>query len=164
MEQVKNGLFISVEYTGTLKDGEVFDTSEGRTPLEVQMGAGQLIKGFEDALMGMTLKEKKTFTVEPEDAYGIRDESRKRSFNRSDIPPELDPQVGQTVAVSTMEGNQVPARIIQVDDETVTVDLNHPLAGESLTFDIQVVGINEKATQQPAGCGCGCDCSSEGCS
>lgn len=159
MDKVSDGLYVSVDYKGTLQDGQVFDSSEGRQPLEVQMGAGQLIKGFEDALAGMTLNEKKTFTLSPEEAYGEFDKNRKHIFSRNDVPEGMDPQVGQTVGLTTQDGRQVPARIIAVEDEGVTVDLNHPLAGESLTFEIEVVGISETPTQA-AGCGCGCDCSS----
>ena len=160
MEKVETGLFVSVHYKGTLKNGEVFDTSEGRHPLEVEMGAGQMIAGFEKALIGMALNEKKVFTLAPEDAYGQKDDSLTHSFPRADVPPQINPEVGQTVALASQEGQQVPALITEVDDEKVVVDLNHPLAGETLTFDIEVVGISEKPTQDPAGCGGGCACSS----
>lgn len=157
MNTVENGLFVSVEYKGTLGDGEVFDSSEGRQPLEVQMGAGQLIQGFEAALMGMSLNEAKTFTLNPEEAYGHRNEEHMHTFTREEVPPEMNPQEGQTIALSTPDGQQIPAHIVEVNDEKVVVDLNHPLAGESLTFEIKVVGISETATQEPQGCGCGCD-------
>ncbi len=160
MENVKNGLFVSVDYKGTLQNGDVFDTSEGRQPLEVQIGAGQLIKGFEKALMGMALNEKKKFTLDPEDAYGQRDEGLTRSFSKSEIPPSLNLEVGQTVALQSPQGQSIPAKVTQVDDESVSVDLNHPLAGETLTFDIEVVAISDAPTQMPAGCGTGCDCDS----
>ena len=160
MEKVETGLFVSVHYKGTLQNGEVFDTSEGRHPLEVQMGAGQLISGFENALMGMSLNEKKVFTLDPDEAYGQKDESLTHSFPRADVPAEINPEVGQTVALASPEGKQVPATITEVDDEKVVLDLNHPLAGQTLTFDIEVVGISETATQDPAGCGGGCACSS----
>jgi peptidylprolyl isomerase len=160
MEQVETGQFVRVHYKGTLQNGEVFDTSEGRHPLEVQMGAGQIISGFEEALMGMSLNEKKVFTIGPEEAYGQKDESLTHSFPRADVPAEINPEVGQTVALSSPEGRQVPALIIDVNDEKVVVDMNHPLAGQTLTFDIEVVGISATATQDPAGCGSGCACSS----
>ncbi len=161
MQKVAKDMFVSVEYTGTLENGEVFDTSQGRQPLEIQMGAGQLIKGFEDALDGMALKEKKTFTLEPEDAYGQRDESLTRDFPRADVPPEMNPQVGQTVGLHDGQGQQIPATIVDVTDESVTVDLNHPMAGKALTFDIEVVSISETPTQAPeCESDCGCDCSS----
>ena len=160
MEKVETGQFVSVHYKGTLQDGEVFDTSEGHHPLEVQIGEGQIISGFEKALMGMSLNEKKVFTLDPEEAYGQKDESLTHSFPRADVPVEINPEVGQTVALSSPEGQQVPALITEVDDEKVVVDLNHPLAGQTLTFDIEVVGISATATQDPAGCGSGCACSS----
>jgi len=160
VEKVENGIFVSVDYKGTLANGEVFDTSRGRQPLEIQMGAGQLIKGFENELMGMTLDEKRVFTLAPEDAYGQRDESLTQSFPASEVPPGMNPQVGMTIGLTTPEGRQVPARIVHLDDEKLTMDLNHPLAGESLTFEIEVVGISSTQTQTPMSCGSGCDCSS----
>ena len=160
MEKVETGQFVSVHYKGTLQNGEVFDTSEDRHPLEVQIGEGQIIAGFEKALMGMSLNEKKVFTLDPEEAYGQKDESLTHSFPRADVPAEINPEVGQTVALSSPEGQQVPALITEVDDEKVVVDLNHPLAGQTLTFDIEVVGISATATQDPAGCGGDCACSS----
>jgi len=160
VEKVENGIFVSVDYKGTLANGEVFDTSRGRQPLEIQMGAGQLIKGFENELMGMTLDEKRVFTLAPEDAYGQRDESLTQSFPTSEVPPGMNPQVGMTIGLTTPEGRQVPARIVHLDDEKLTMDLNHPLAGESLTFEIEVVGISSTQTQTPMSCGSGCDCSS----
>ncbi|KPA19353.1 peptidylprolyl isomerase [Candidatus Magnetomorum sp. HK-1] len=164
MTKVENNLFVSVDYKGTLEDGEIFDTSEGRQPLEVKMGAGQLIKGFEDQLMGMNMNEKKTFTLEPKDAYGERDDSLTRSFAKSQLPEEMTPEVGQVIGLQAPEGQQIPATIIEVDDENFTVDINHPLAGKQLTFDIEVVGISDTATQAPpSACASGCDCSSGNC-
>ena len=162
MENVESNLYVSVDYKGTLADGEVFDSSEGRQPLEIQMGGGQLIKGFEDALMGMAMNEKKTFTLDPEAAYGERDENMMNNFPRSNVPPGVDPQVGQMIGLQSQDGQQVPARIVSVDDEKIVLDMNHPLAGQALTFDIEVVGISETPTQVQAGCGGSCGCSSEG--
>lgn len=160
MEKVENGLYVSVDYKGSLQNGDVFDTSHGRHPLEVQMGSGQLIAGFENELMGMSLNEKKTFTLDPENAYGHRDESLIREFARADLPPELKPEIGMMLALQSPEGRQMPARITHLDDENLSLDLNHPLAGESLTFEIEVVGISDSPNAQPhAGCGSGCDCS-----
>lgn len=160
MEKVENGMFVSVDYKGSLGNGEVFDSSYGRQPLEIQMGAGQLIKGFENELLGMAVNEKKVFTLNPEDAYGQRDENLTQSFARSEVPAEMNPKIGMTVGLHTPEGRQVPAQITHVDDDKLTLDLNHPLAGESLTFEIEVVGISDTPTQTPMGCGSGCDCSS----
>jgi len=156
MQKVEDGMFVSVNYTGTLDNGEQFDSSEGRLPLEFKVGAGQMIKGFEAAVMGMSLNEKKTFTLAAEDAYGERDKNHTHEFPRADIPPEIELQVGQTLGLSSPEGHQIPARITAVDEEKVTFDLNHPLAGQSLTFAIEVVGISDTPTQKPAGGGCNC--------
>jgi peptidylprolyl isomerase len=163
VEKVEKGLYVSVDYKGTLQNGEVFDTSNGSQPIEVQMGGGQLIAGFERELLGMSLNEKKMFTLDPEDAYGQRDESLSREFARADFPREMEPRVGMFIALQTPEGRQMPARITHLDDEKLSVDLNHPLAGESLTFEIEVVGISNVPTQSRAGCGSGCDCSGGSC-
>lgn len=162
MEKVESNLYVSVDYKGTLNDGEVFDSSEGRAPLEVQMGGGQLIKGFEDALMGMALNEKKTFTLESEEAYGERDDNMMHNFPRADVPPGVNPEVGQMIGLQGQDGRQVPARVVSVDDEKVVLDMNHPLAGQALTFDIEIVGISETPIQVQAGCGGSCGCSSGG--
>lgn len=163
MDKVVNGSFVSVEYTGTLANGEVFDTSQGRPPLEVHMGAGRMIPGFERELTDMGLNEKKTFTLNPTEAYGKRDEKLMHDFPRSSVPAEMSPEVGMQVGLQTPQGQQVPAKVVHVDDEKITVDLNHPLAGESLTFAIEVVGISDQPTRPPTGCQCsGGDCSSCG--
>ena len=163
MEHVKNGLYVSVAYTGTLQSGEVFDTSKGRQPLEVHMGAGRMIPGFESELMGMGLNEKKTFTLDAEKAYGLRDETLLREFPRSSVPDGLDLEVGGVLALQTPQGEQIPAQITKIDEQNVTLDLNHPLAGEALTFEVEIVGISPTQTQVQAGCSCGCDggCSSD---
>lgn len=163
MQKVENGKFVSVHYTGTLEDGEQFDSSQGRPPLEFQVGAGQMIGGFEKAVMDMALDEKKTVTLSPEEAYGPRDESRMLDIPTAQIPPDIKPEVGQTLALTTPEGQQVPALVSAVDEQNVTFDLNHPLAGKTLTFELEVVGISDTPTQQPEGCGGGCDCSSGCC-
>ena len=163
MEKVESGMFVSVNYTGSLANGEVFDSSEGGQPLEIQMGAGQLISGFETELMGMALNEKKTFTLSPGEAYGDRNESLEQSFGRSELPEGFEPQVGQVLALRNPEGGQVPAKVKHTDDKKITVDLNHPLAGETLTFEIEVLEINDEASPSlcsPSACGdCGSTCS-----
>lgn len=168
MEKVDKGLFVSVDYTGTLDDGEIFDSSEGRQPLEVQMGSGSVLPGFESALMGMTLNDTKTFTLAADEAYGERDDERMHEFPKSEVPPGMEPEVGQVLMLSTPQGQRIPARVESIDEEKVTFDLNHPLAGKALTFKIKVVGINETATQEHVGCGSncssgGCDCGDSGC-
>jgi len=160
MQEVKNGMYVSVDYTGTLENGEQFDSNQGRDPLEFKVGEGRVIKGFEEAVLGMTLDEKKTFTIVPEEAYGQRDESFIHEIPAADIPSEIVPEVGQTLALRSPDGREFPARIAAVDSEKVTFDLNHPLAGESLTFEIQIKSISDTPTQTNAGCDAGCDCSS----
>ncbi len=154
MNKVKNGMYVQVHYEGTLQDGETFDTSRGGQPMEIKIGDGQIIQGFEEALMGMEISEKKKFTLAPDKAYGERDESLERSFDRSQVPPEMNLKVGDTVGLHTAQGHQVPVQVKSVDDQKVVVDLNHPLAGQTLTFDIEVMGVTDQPTQ--AGCGCGC--------
>jgi peptidylprolyl isomerase len=163
LEKVENGRYISVDYTGTLGDGQVFDSSQGQQPLEVHMGAGQLIKGFEAQLMGMTLNEKKVFTLAPEDAYGPRNAELMQSIPRSEVPPEMDVQVGMIIGLISPQGHQIPARVVHLDDEKLIADLNHPLAGESLTFEIEVVGISSTPTQESMDCHSGCGECSGGC-
>ena len=163
MDKVENGAFVSVHYTGTLEDGQVFDSSQGRQPLEVEVGAGRVLKEFESALMGMSLNEKKVFTLAAEDAYGERREDLNHTFARSELPADANPKVGDVLTLTSSDGQKFPARIAEADDEKVVVDLNHPLAGMSLTFDVEVVDISETPTQPQAGCGSGCDCSSGKC-
>jgi peptidylprolyl isomerase len=168
MDKVANGLFVSIDYTGTLDDGEIFDSSEGRQPLEIQIGAGSVLPGFESALMDMTLNDTKTFRLSADDAYGERDDSRMHEFPKSEIPPGMEPTVGQVLMLSTPQGERIPARVDSINEQNVIFDLNHPLAGQALNFKIKVVGINEKATQEHVGCGshCStgdCDCGDGGC-
>jgi len=161
--KVENGHFVKVDYTGTLENGETFDSSRGSQPIEVQIGAGGVIKGFEDALMGMAEKETKTFTLTPEEAYGHRRDDLEQTFMRSELPDGFDPQVGQVLALSNPQGGQIPATVKLAEPEKITVDLNHPLAGKTLTFDIEVVKINNEPSQpscSPSACGCcGSTCS-----
>lgn len=154
MPSVEMGKFVTVHYTGWLESGEEFDSSRDRSPLEVQVGSGQLIPGFENALLGMRACEKKSISLPPEEAYGQRDETLSRSFPRSEVPAGLDPKVGDTVALMTENGHQLPAQITRADALEVTVDLNHPLAGKTLKFEIEVLGISDEPTM--AGCECGC--------
>ena len=155
MGKVEDGHFVQVHYKGTLENGDVFDTSEGRAPLEFQVGKSQVVPGFENAIKGMELNEKKTFNLSPAEAYGERNDSLIQSFARKDVPPDFKPEVGQTVALHAENGQQVPAIIIEMDEEQIKVDINHPLAGKALTFEIEIAGISD--TSASAGCACGCD-------
>jgi peptidylprolyl isomerase len=163
MEKVENGHFVKVDYTGTLENGNIFDSSRNGQPIEVEVGAGRVIKGFENALVGMAKTEKKTVTLSPEEAYGPRNEDLEQSFTRAELPPGFDPKVGQVLALQNPQGGQFPAKVKEADKEKVTVDLNHPLAGETLTFEIEVLEINDEASPcecTPSACsGCGTTCS-----
>ena len=160
MQKVVNGKYVSVNYTGTLKNGDIFDTTEGSQPMEVQMGSGQIIKGFEDAIMGMSLNDKKIFTLDPEDAYGHRIEDYVQTFPRKEMPSDMVVEQGDFIGIQTPDGRQIPAQIKQLDDEKMVLDLNHPLAGMALTFEIEVVGISDIPTQENDCCSSGCECSS----
>ena len=157
-QKVENGKYVSVDYEGRLDSGEVFDSSTNSGPLEVKVGDGHVIRGFEDALVGMELSEKKVFTLNPDEAYGNRDEDQLHTFSRTEVPAEMDPQVGDIIGLQTTDGQQVPATIADADEEKIVVDLNHPLAGKSLTFEVEVVNISDAPTQDQSGCGAGCSC------
>jgi peptidylprolyl isomerase len=158
MMRVQKGHFVKVNYTGTLDNGAVFDSTESCHPMEVEVGSGNVLRGFEDALIGMARNEKKVFSLAPEDAYGQRDESLEQSFDRSEVPPDFQPAIGEVVGLQTERGDQVLATVKHVDSEKITVDLNHPLAGQSLTFEVEVNEINDHPSPTPS-CGCGCSCS-----
>jgi peptidylprolyl isomerase len=157
MKKVENGRYVKVSYTGKFDNGEVFDAADACHPLEFQVGSGDVIKGFEDALLGMAPNEKKTFTVPPEDAYGHRDDSLEHTFDRSDLPSDFSPAIGEVIVLQTEEGDQTLATVKQIESQTVLVDLNHPLAGKSLTFDVEVNEINDEPS--PTSCPSGCSCS-----
>lgn len=163
MRTVQKGDFVKVHYTGKLDNGEIFDSSEGRSPFEFQVGSGQVIPGFENSLIGMKLNEKKTFTIEPEDAYGERDERLVQTFQRAELPMDFQPSVGEILALQTEDGARLHAIVADVTSTTITIDLNHPLAGQRLTFDVEVVEINDSPgpslfCSPGGGCGCGCGC------
>jgi len=138
---VKKGDKIKVDYTGTLEDGTVFDTSEGKHPLEFEVGEGKLIKGFDEAVIGMEKDEEKEVTLKPEEAYGPHNPESIKKIPRANLPADQDPQPGMMLMLKTPDGRQFPAKIVEADDKEVTIDLNHPLAGKTLKFKIKVVEI-----------------------
>ncbi|MFQ6615884.1 MAG: peptidylprolyl isomerase [Fidelibacterota bacterium] len=138
---VKEGDRVQVLYEGTLNDGTVFDKSEPGEPLEFTVGGGQIIPGFEQAVRGMKQDEEKKVTIKPEDAYGDRNESLIREFPRSSLPAGFKAEKGMVIRLQDPQGRAVPATITDIGEENLTIDLNHPLAGEELTFDITVVKI-----------------------
>lgn len=143
MAQAQEGNTVKVHYTGKLEDGTVFDSSTGRAPLEFTLGEGELIPGFEEAVDGMEPGETKTTEIAPEDAYGPYDQDLVFQIERSRFPDEIDPEVGQQLQLRQEDGQAFQATIMDVTDDAVTMDANHPLAGKDLTFDIELVEIVE---------------------
>jgi peptidylprolyl isomerase len=141
MVQAKQGDTVKVHYTGRLDDGTVFDSSENRAPLEFALGEGNVIPGFEQAVMGMAPGESKTTTIPAEQAYGPHYQEMVLVVERNQIPDNLPVEVGQQLQIRQQGGQAIPVLITDVTDNQVTLDANHPLAGETLTFDIQLVDI-----------------------
>ncbi len=143
MAEVSAGDTVKVHYTGKLEDGTVFDSSREREPLEFTIGEGQIIPGFEDAVTGMEEGEEKTVDISPDQAYGPRHDDAVVEMDRSQLPEEVDPEIGMQLQLQGQDGRAFPARITEIGDEILTLDANHPLAGETLTFDIEVVEVEE---------------------
>ncbi|HMK04975.1 MAG TPA: peptidylprolyl isomerase [Ferruginibacter sp.] len=141
MKQVKEGDVVKVHYTGKLINGEQFDSSVGREPLEFTVGAGQMIKGFDDAMPGMNPGEKKTINIAPEDAYGPRSEDAIIEFPKANVPPEMQLEPGMPLTLSNQQGQPFPVVVVEVKDEVIVLDANHFLAGQELVFDIELVEI-----------------------
>ncbi|KAI9449141.1 peptidylprolyl isomerase FKBP-type [Russula earlei] len=141
MQQVKKGDTVKVHYHGKLTDGTTFDSSEGREPLEFEVGGGMVIEGFDNGVTGMTIGEKKTVVIPFLEAYGPLQEEMIMEFPRDRFPADLVPQVGLQLSMSDNAGNQYPVVITEVKDEVVILDANHPLAGKDLVFDLELVEI-----------------------
>lgn len=145
MTQVKTGDTVHIHYTGTLNDGTTFDSSEGREPLTFEVGSGQIIPGLDSAIPGMTVGDKKTVSVACDDAYGQMNPAMRQDVPRADIPAEIPLEVGSRLQMQTQDGQVIPVTVAAVEEESVTLDANHPLAGEDLTFNIELVKIGEAA-------------------
>lgn len=141
MQQVKSGDKVKVHYHGKLTDGSTFDTSEGRDPLEFTVGAGQVIKGFDEALVDMQPGDKKTVNIPVDEAYGARNEDMMVEYPKQDFPADMTPEVGMQLHMSDNQGNNFPVVITEIKEEVVILDANHPLAGKDLVFDIELVSI-----------------------
>lgn len=141
MQQVKSGDKVRVHYHGKLRSGETFDSSQGREPLEFTVGSGQVIKGFDNGVMGMQVGDKRTVEINVDDAYGQKSEEMIVEFPRNQFPPDLDPQIGMQLMMNNGSGQSFPVSVTEVKEESVILDANHPLAGEDLIFDIELVEI-----------------------
>jgi len=136
--KVKEGDNVSVHYAGKLENGNIFDSSIGKQPLSFTVGAGQMIKGFDDAVVGMKAGDIKTATLPPEEAYGTVDPNKIITFDKNNVPDFDKMEVGQSVVA----GNGVPGKIISKDENSLVIDFNHDLAGKTLIFEIQLVSIS----------------------
>lgn len=140
---VKDKDTVKVHYTGKFTSGEVFDTSEGREPLEFTLGQGMLIPGFENAVIGMMVNQSKTVTIPVEEAYGPIMEEMLQQVPREALPPEMEPYVGMQLMSQLPNGTEIPLVITEVRETEITVDANHPLAGKELVFEITLVSVTE---------------------
>ena len=148
MSQVKENNTVKVHYTGKLADGQVFDTSEGKEPIEFVLGQGRLIPGFEKGLIDMKLNEKKTINIAKEEAYGEVNDQLIQEVDKANLPQDMEPKVGMGLVSKSPEGQEMNLMIIEVKDESVVIDGNHPLAGRDLIFDLEVVEIKETAVTE----------------
>ena len=142
MSEVKNGDTVRIHYTGTLTDGAVFDSSEGRDPLDFTVGAGQVIVGMDEEMPGMKVGEKKTLNIPCLKAYGAINPGARQAIPREGIPDDVPLEIGTQLQMSTPDGQALPVTVVEVDEATVTLDANHPLAGKDLVFEIELVSIN----------------------
>jgi peptidylprolyl isomerase len=141
MTQVENGNTVKVHYTGTLEDGTQFDSSAGRDPLEFTVGSGQIIPGFEEAVMGMKPGDEKTVTIPSEQAYGPHHEELLVKVGRELIPDHVEPELGQQLEIRQEDGQVIAVVITEMTDNEITMDANHPLAGQDLIFKIELVAV-----------------------
>jgi len=141
--QAKKGDQVSVHYTGRLDDGSVFDSSDHGEPLVFVLGTSQVVPGFENAIVGMNTGDSKTVKIAVREAYGLREEALVMNVDRGQIPPDLEIEVGQHLQMEKSDGETMRVTVMSVTEEMVTLDGNHPLAGEDLTFDITLVRITE---------------------
>ena len=142
MTSVKSGDKVRIHYTGTLLDGTQFDSSDGRDPLEFEVGSGQVIPGLDVALPGMVPGEKKTVNIPCQQAYGPIDPGQRQAVPRSAIPDDVPLELGMQLQMQTPEGQMLVVRVVELGDDDVTLDANHALAGMDLIFDIELVSFD----------------------
>jgi len=138
---IKKGDKIKVDYNGKLEDGNVFDSSEKNGPLEFEVGSGMIIKGFDNAVIGMKKGEEKEITIKPAEAYGEIHKELVQKVPRDKLPAEPEPKAGMVLVLQSPDGMQFPAKIAEVTKDEVAIDLNHPLAGKTLIFKIKIVDV-----------------------
>ena len=143
MSQVKENNTVKVNYTGKLSDGQVFDSSEGKEPMEFTLGQGQLIPGFEKGLIDMKLNEKKTITIAKEEAYGEINNDLIQEVEKTQLPQDMTPEVGMGLVSKSPDGQEMNLLVVEVREESIVIDGNHPLAGKELIFDLEVVEIKD---------------------
>lgn len=141
MQQVKSGDKVRVHYHGKLTNGETFDTSAGREPLEFEVGSGMVIKGFDDGVTGMKVGEKKTINIPVEEAYGPLNPDMMIEYPKAQFPEDLKLELGLPLMMSNESGEQFQVKINEIKEEVVVLNANHPLAGEALVFDLELVEI-----------------------
>jgi FKBP-type peptidyl-prolyl cis-trans isomerase 2 len=141
MQQVKAGDTVKVHYHGRLTNGTTFDSSEGRAPLEFEVGSGMVIKGFDEGLLGMTVGQKKTIEIPADNAYGPKDPEALIEFPIDRFPEHIKPEAGMRLDMTNGSGQQIPVIIVEVKEDSVVLDANHTLAGEDLIFDLELVEI-----------------------
>lgn len=141
MTQAKENDKVKVHYTGKLGNGQVFDQTKEEEPFEFQIGEGKIIPGFENAIIGMEENEEKEVTVGPDQAFGEVSDDMIQEVPRENIEKDVSPEVGQEVNIKLSDETLIPARIVEVKDETITIDANHPLAGHELTFNLKLVEV-----------------------
>ncbi len=141
MSKAEEGKTVKVHYTGTLQNGEVFDSSKEKEPLEFTLGEGQLIPGFEKAVIGMNVGDSTTINIPSTEAYGDTREDLIIAVPKDQLPKEIEPKVGMQLQVNQENGQPVPVRIAEITDTELKLDANHPLAGEDLTFEIELVNV-----------------------
>ncbi len=145
MQEVKSGETVRVHYHGKLNDGTTFDSSEGRDPLEFEVGSGSVIAGFDNGVTGMKVGDKKTINIPVDEAYGQVQDDLLMEFPLDRFPADMKPEVGMELNMSNGAGQNFPVVITEVLDNSVVLDANHPLAGEDLTFDLELVEIKGKS-------------------
>lgn len=141
MQKVQSGDKVKIHYHGTLKTGEIFDSSKDREPLEFTVGSGQVIKGFDEGVKGMHTGEKKTVEISVDDAYGEKNNEMIFEFPKDQFPADVHPEVGQQLMMSNGSGQSFPVTITEIKENSILLDANHPLAGQDLIFDLELVEI-----------------------